>query len=103
MQAEMSLREAALLEMQSEIKQQSEGRREAEAEGSELRDRLQDAARLQERLQMRLSAHGEEMRAEVRDDRLVIDECRRGKHRTPRASYTQAWFGLTGSSSAGGP
>ena len=65
----MTLREAAVFEMESEIRQQIEGRREAEATQLELRDRLLDADRLQERLQARLSAHGEEMRAEVRHGR----------------------------------
>ena len=54
--------------MEAEVRQQTSSCSEAEAAATELRDRLQDADRLQERLQARLSAHGEEMRAEVRDD-----------------------------------
>jgi DNA repair exonuclease SbcCD ATPase subunit len=72
--AEMALREAALLEMEAEIRTQIEGRREAEAAAAELRDRLQDADRLQERLQVRLSGHAEQMRAEVRKLELLQDE-----------------------------
>lgn len=72
--AELALRDATVREMEAEVRRQVEGRRGAKADAERLQDRLLDGERLQERLQGRLSAHGEEMRAEVRKLELLQEE-----------------------------